>query len=52
MIQGSIVALVTPMTEEGLIDWPALDTLLGCILKWEPARSSPSVRRRIRNPGF
>lgn len=29
MIQGSIVALVTPMTEEGLIDWPALDTLLG-----------------------
>ncbi|MBK8973575.1 MAG: 4-hydroxy-tetrahydrodipicolinate synthase [Hahellaceae bacterium] len=29
MIQGSIVALVTPMTEEGTIDWPALDKLLG-----------------------
>ncbi|MFK7159641.1 4-hydroxy-tetrahydrodipicolinate synthase [Marinospirillum sp. MEB164] len=28
MIQGSLVALVTPMTQEGEIDWPALDHLI------------------------
>lgn len=28
MITGSIVALVTPMTENGDIDWPALDKLV------------------------
>ena len=28
MITGSIVALVTPMTGEGAIDWPALDHLV------------------------
>ena len=28
MIEGSIVALVTPMTESGLIDWDALENLV------------------------
>lgn len=39
MIQGSIPALVTPMTDDGSLDWPALERLLD----WHIAEGSDAV---------
>ena len=37
-LRGSLVALVTPMTASGAIDWAALDGLSGLALRVRDAR--------------
>jgi len=39
MIQGSIVAIVTPMLPDGAIDWPAFDKLL----EWHVSSGTSAV---------
>ena len=45
-LQGSIVALVTPMDEDGAIDWQALKDLI----EWHINSGSSGLVRKVDTP--